>query len=117
MNAGFIGEQVEVQFDKAPLLSKRPDCPDRFVWRGTTYHIVELLREWRDYERRGRMADNMQPAHSALAAKRGSWGVGRFYYRVRVEDGRIFELYYDRAPQDADRRQGAWFLTQLLAEK
>ena len=44
------------------------------------------------------------------AASRGSWGVGRLFFRVRVEDGRLFELYYDRAPKDAADRLGCWFL-------
>jgi hypothetical protein len=116
MKASFIGEEIAVEFDTPPTFSKAPGCPDRFTWQGGSYEIVELLREWRDFERRGRMADNMQPAHAALAAKRGSWGVGRYYFRVRVSGERVFELYYDRAPKDADRRQGAWFLTQELLD-
>jgi hypothetical protein len=116
MKARFIGEQITVEFDKLPFLEKSPNCPDRFVWRGESYDIVELQREWRAYDRRGRMADNMKPSHVEMAAQRGSWGVGRFYFRVRVADGRVFELYYDRAPKDVDRRKGAWFLTQELGE-
>ena len=72
--------------------------------------VVEMLREWHDYRRRGRMASNMRPAHAAVAEQRGSWGVGRDYFLVRTAGGRIFEIYYDRAPKNADRRKGAWFL-------
>jgi hypothetical protein len=32
------------------------------------------------------------------------------FFRVRVEDERLFELYYDRAPKDAMDRLGYWFL-------
>jgi len=32
------------------------------------------------------------------------------FFRVRVEDGRLLELYYDRAPKDAMDRKGSWFL-------
>jgi hypothetical protein len=60
------------------------------------------------------MARNMQPQHAAVAEKRGSWGVGRDYYRVRTRKGRVFELYFDRAPKDVDRRKGAWFLYREL---
>jgi len=52
----------------------------------------------------------MQPAHAQTASLRGSWGVGRFHFRVETECGRIFDLYYDRAPRDAFDREGAWFL-------
>jgi len=63
------------------------------------------------------MSRNMRPEHAATAERRGSWGVGQDYYRVRTEDGRIFDLYYDRAPKDAGRRKGAWFLEKELAEE
>ena len=111
----FIGELIQVQFDQPPLLEKRPGCPDQFVWREETYRVVELVREWHDYGRRGRMARNMRPTHAAAAARRGSWGVGRDYYRVRTETGQIFDLYYDRAPKSANDRKGAWFLYREMS--
>jgi hypothetical protein len=106
----FIDEPVEVVFDTPPALEKKPDCPNGFIWQGENYRITEMLSEWFDFERRGRMAKNMRPAHTSRASVHGSWGVGRFFFRVRVESGQTFELYYDRAPQDADHRKGAWFL-------
>lgn len=112
MKSQFIGEQIQAEFDTPPMLSKKPGCPDGFIWRGSQYAIEELLHEWVDYGRRGRSADNMQPAHAALALQKGSWGVGRYYFRVRSHEGRIFELYYDRAPKDVDHRKGSWFLTR-----
>ncbi|NIN66282.1 MAG: hypothetical protein GTO63_16635 [Anaerolineae bacterium] len=56
----------------------------------------------------------MQPEHLRSVRRFGSWGVGRFYFRVRVEDGRVFDLYYDRAPKDAADRQGHWYLWREL---
>ncbi|CAG0926584.1 hypothetical protein TFLX_00115 [Thermoflexales bacterium] len=128
----FIGEAIEVIFDRPPTYEKKPPCPNGFVWQGQTYRIVAELEAWNDYERKGRMATNMRPAHAEAAAGRGSWGVGRFYFRVRVAEGRLFELYYDRAPrpvarrgsqratdpsQDAKQRKGAWFLQSELNEE
>ncbi len=106
----FIAEPIEALFDAPPALEKKPGCPNGFVWRGQAFRVTEKLKEWHSYQRRGRAAHNMQPAHAAVAARRGSRGVGRDYYRVRVEGGRAFEVYYDRAPKDAARRKGAWFL-------
>jgi hypothetical protein len=106
----FIGEPIQVQFDRPPVFEKKPGCPDRFVWRGETYRIVETLSEWHDYRRRGRMDRNMRPEHAATAARRGSWGVGRDYYRVRTATGQTFDLYYDRAPKRVQDRKGGWFL-------
>ncbi len=106
----FIDEPVDVFFDHPPLLEKKPDCPSAFAWRGQTWRIVTLLSEWQDFRRRGRMARNMCPEHAAAAQVRGSWGVGRYFFRIQVEGGRIFDLYYDRAPVDAGDRKGHWFL-------
>lgn len=112
----FIDEAIEVQFDRLPVFEKRPPCPDDFFWRGEAHRVVELLSEWHDYARRGRMAANMRPEHAALAAERGSWGVGRAYFRVRTEAGAIFDLYYDRAPKGVAQRKGSWFLFRELTE-
>jgi len=46
----------------------------------------------------------------------GSWGVGRFFFRIRVDTGKIFEIYYDRAPKGSKLRKGAWFLVGELIE-
>jgi hypothetical protein len=110
----FIGEPIEAGFDQPPALEKKPGCPNYFTWRGEAYRIVEMLREWFDYTRRGRFARNMQPQHAAVAATHGSWGVGRYYFQVRTVSGQIFELYYDRAPKGSDQRKGAWFLVSEL---
>lgn len=76
--------------------------------------IVKEVSAWTDFERRGRMKRNMQPAHAVRASGHGSWGVGRFYFRVKTADNRVFDIYYDRAPRDADDQLGQWI---LLAER
>lgn len=110
----FIGEKVDVTFNQEPLLEKKPGVPNAFMWRAQDFRIVAVLAEWHDYRRRGRMARNMQPAHAAVATRRGSWGVGQDFYRVMTDAGRVFDLYFDRAPKDSDQRKGAWFLFQEL---
>jgi hypothetical protein len=111
----FIDEPIDVIFDAPPALEKSPPCPDAFVWQGKTYRMLETLAEWHDYERTGRMTANMRPAHAEAAAGRGSWGVGRFFFRVRVDSGQVFEVYYDRAPKGQQQKKGAWFLKAELA--
>ncbi len=113
----FIGEAIDAFFEQPPALAKKPGCPDGFVWDGKHYQIVEKLKEWHDYRRRGHMRRNMRPEHAATARRRGSWGVGRDYYRVQVVGGRMFELYYDRSPQGVDRQEGGWFLVCELNDE
>ena len=99
-----------MEFDVLPARKKAPGPPSAFVWRGTTFRVIEVISRWSEYERKGRMARNMAPAHARIAQQRGSWGVGRFYFRVRVQSGETFDVYYDRAPEGAGDRSGHWFL-------
>ena len=110
----FIGEPIAVHFDEPPTFEKKPGCPNRFVWNDEMFVVAELLMEWVDYARRGRFARNMQPQHAEVASHRGSWGVGRFHFRVRTTAERYFELYYDRAPKNADVGKGVWVLVSEL---
>ena len=110
----FIGEGIKVEFDNIPLFTKKPGCPDRFIWKEKTFRTVEKLAEWKDFNRSGRMARNMSSEHASRAESRGSWGVGRFYFRVRMDNGQIFDLYYDRAPKDVDNRSGGWYLDREM---
>jgi hypothetical protein len=109
----FIDEPIQVSFQGEILLEKTPKVPQAIEWRGNSYPVVEVLNEWREFGRRGRMAKNMQPQHAARASKVGSWGVGRFFFTVRVQSGDIFEIYYDRAPKDIDNRKGEWVLVSV----
>ena len=113
----FVSEQINVSFGARKGLQKRPVCPESFLWRGASHVIVELMAEWHDYSRKGKMAHNMRPSHLASAEQRGSWGVGRHYFRVRTADRRIFDIYYDRAPKDAVDRKGGWWVLRELAEE
>lgn len=110
----FIHEKITVHFVHPPALEKKPGCPQGFTWRGQRFTIVELISEWHDYRRRGDMARNMRSAHLSVAMYRGSWGVGRDYFRVRTQEHRIFDLYYDRAPKGSKERKGSWWLDREL---
>ncbi len=110
----FIEESIEVTFQELPIIEKKPPCPDGFTWRNQKYEIIEILSEWRDYSRKGKMSNNMQPQHATIALKRGSWGVGLFYFRVIVQTKQVFDIYYDRSPIDVDRRKGIWFIYREL---
>ncbi len=110
----FYSEPIDALFDAPPLLEKRPGCPDGFSWRGTTYRVVQMLREWHDYMPRGKNRAQAEREHGrfwvlAAQGRRGSWGVGRDYYRVRTESGEVFDIYYDRKPQ-GPAVKGGWFL-------
>jgi len=112
----FLDHPIAVIYDRTPAREKAPDCPNGFLWDGKIYRVLDLLSAWTDFTRRGRMARNMQPAHAALASTRGSLNVGRYYFRVKVDTGQIFDLYYDRAMKNVDDRKGQWFVYRELGE-
>ena len=120
LSASFIGTAVEVHFDEPPALEKRPGPPDAFTWEGRQHRVKAVLREWHDYRMKGRTETFYVKEQGSFRAKkagrRGSWGVGRDYFRVRTESGEVFDLYYDRAPRDRGGRKGTWFLFQQIME-
>ena len=113
----FFDQRIEPIFENPPARQKTPGCPDGFKWADKTYRITTRLSEWNDFNRRGRANRNMSPRHALTAAGRGSLGVGRFYFRVKVNTGQIFDIYYDRAIQDTDRRKGQWLVYREMEEK
>jgi len=113
----FIDVEVDVGFDRSPALLKKPGAPNTIFWGQTRLRVEEVISEWFDTSRRGDMARNMQDAHLRVAEKRGSWGVGRFFFRVRTQDDRFFDLYFDRAPKGAGDRKGHWFLWRELERR
>ena len=113
----FLDLPIEAVFDIPPTREKSPECPNGFIWENKTYRVVEMLSSWSDFKRRGKMARNMRPAHATVAASRGSLNVGRFYFRVKVDTGQIFDIYYDRAMKNVDDRKGQWFIYRELGEE
>ncbi len=112
----FFDQPIDPIFDTHPAREKTPDCPNGFIWEDKTYRVIEMLSAWMDFKRRGRMSQNMRPEHAAVAASRGSLNVGRFYFRVRVDTGQIFDIYYDRAMKNVDERKGQWLIYRELGE-
>ena len=113
----FISEPITVDFAVPPQYAKSPPCPDGFTWRNQRYAVVECIREWHDFSRKGKMARNMQPQHAEAASQHGSWGVGRFFFEVRTDTEQCFRLYFDRAPKDALDREGHWVVLAEISMK
>lgn len=112
----FYSEPITVEFKNEPLLEKKPGFPDAFVWRGKTYSIVSVEREWHDYEIRGKTEEfYSQRRGNAPEMKprtKGSWGVGKDYYQVKTNTGEVFVIYYDRQPTKSEK--GQWILLKKV---
>jgi hypothetical protein len=113
----FYADEIEVRFDQEPVFEKKPGRPSAFAWRGHEYLVVEVLKEWHDYRKRGKSEVLYERERGSYWVKksqrRGSWGVGRDYYRVRTDGGEVFDIYYDRAPKGRDG-SGQWILSRQM---
>ncbi|MCB0112859.1 MAG: hypothetical protein KDD84_02160 [Caldilineaceae bacterium] len=112
----FIGAEITVDLPDTPALEKKPPPPRAFTWNDAIFEVVELLAEWHRYGRPEIRTQGSRPPYAQRSGRtQGSWGVGRAYYRVRTADGRLFDIYYDRAPKK-QQRSGSWFLWRELEE-
>ncbi|MCH7523213.1 MAG: hypothetical protein IH920_05535 [Chloroflexi bacterium] len=102
MPVDFVDREIEVQLseDEAPV-------PLAFRLGSREYKIVEQLATWED--------------HAFAALQRGrDWRQQqqRRYYRVRTEEGEVYELYADWSPGRRRRKgeaQGTrWYLHRRL---
>ncbi|MBU7014817.1 MAG: hypothetical protein HXS52_01630 [Theionarchaea archaeon] len=112
----FYCEPITVTFASEPLLEKKPGPPSAFVWRETRYSVTAVLKMWHDYSVRGTLQsfynEKRGNAPEMTQRERGSWGVGRDYYRVETDSGEIFDVYYDRAPRK--HTKGEWILLRKV---
>lgn len=96
-NKRFIGERlssVETEMGGRPM---------GFVWQNRKYRIVQVVREWHDFD------------FSPLAPRK-NWRTRRHrnYFHVRTDSGLCFELYCERGTKlDSAKR---WVLLSQLEE-
>lgn len=111
----FIGREISVRLPQGFSLEKKPPVPEAFECQGKSYLVNEMLAMWHRYGKPDiRTQGGRAPYFVRSGRTQGSWGQGRVYYRVRTDEGRLFDLYYDRAPK-GQRRAGAWFLWRELS--
>ncbi len=90
----LIGETIEVE--------RAPDAPRplRFHWRGQTYEVARIIREWLDI------------GHGTLPKRSHRWYNRRHrrYYLIEDAAGQQFVLYLDYA----DRHHITWVLARRI---
>ena len=100
---------------KTHAFRQESKMPQFVFLAGKEFHIAELLSNGRIFRVKGKYSRNMKDAHLERAARKGSLGVGRFYFRVRTDELRIFDIYYDRTIKNSIETSGFWVLFQELA--
>ncbi len=86
----FVSERIQVE------RSEGSPTPVSFVWRGETYFVTALLREWVDV------------GYGRLPPRSRTWynRHHRRYYVVLTSSGDTFKLCFDYA----DKRDRSWWL-------
>lgn len=86
MPSSFISEPItpiDGSFDTMAMARGEPGLPHRFRWRKEEFLIIEVLEQWKD--------------HGDCAHGSGERYVRKHGYRVRVADGTIFRLHFQRS--------------------
>ncbi len=118
----FIGEEIEPIFAEAPELEKKTGAPTGFKWHDKQHAIKRVIKEWHEYgssHAGGGRDAGRPPFGQRNVMNRGSWGQGKDFYRVLLEDGRIVDIYYDRRPKGGKEkkdRKGRWVLFREIGE-
>lgn len=103
MPVEFVGREVDVR-----LSEDEKAVPLAFRLGAREYKVAERIASWED---------------KAFAARQrgGDWRQQqqRQYYRVRTEEGEVYELYADWSPTRRRRKEGAhgtrWYLHRRLS--
>lgn len=113
----FIGDEITPVFAEEPELDKKTGAPAAFVWRDRQHPISRVIREWHEYDQgRGGAANTGRPPFSQRGVmSRGSWGSGKDFYRVLTDEGRIYDIYYDRRPK-GKQRKGRWVIFRDIGD-
>ncbi|MBE3599619.1 MAG: hypothetical protein IMX02_12825 [Limnochordaceae bacterium] len=97
-------QQIEMMESQQPEVAGQPPAPRSFRWQGRTFTVSAVLRRWQDHPSRARGALKGRQVPFGAATETGA----RTYFRVRTEDGSVFDLAYD--PQAS-----TWGLLRQLA--
>jgi hypothetical protein len=100
----FLDEEITVHFRQPPVLEKKPEAPQAFDWHGTTRTVAEVISSWFDFDRKGREARNMAPAHLTTAPATRLRGWGRFYFRCAPMTAGVRPVLRPRPESAGDRK-------------
>jgi phosphoribosylglycinamide formyltransferase-1 len=104
MRPAFVSETIvplAASFDTAGMATGGPGVPKRFRWRAEEVEVAEVLESWKEY------GDCTHGSGERYVRKHG--------FRVRLGDGRVLRLYFQRhfGKQRASRTR--WWIQSLEA--
>ena len=96
--AEFVSESIEPRgsIDRAPMGRGEPGLPEAFAWRDGLFRIEAVVQAWK--------------ASSPEGGGSGNVYLRRHYYRLRMEGGDIWTVYFLRQAPRSGRAERRWFL-------
>ena len=96
----FISEAIEPvagTADTGAMARGEPGLPSRFVWRGRTYQVAQVLRTWKTSSPSG-----------------GEMYLRRHWYEVQCASGERMTIYCQRQARTAKSATRRWWLYSLF---
>lgn len=85
----------------APRASGEPGPPAEFSWRSQHFVVTEVIKTWK-----GVGSDR---THGS-----GEQYVHKHWFEVRVEDGQVMTIYFERQPRSRAQASKRWWLYQII---
>lgn len=101
----FVSEAIRPAgggFDTAAMGRGEPGLPKAFVWRDRTYVIETCVARWKESQRTGGPTD-------------GQTYLRRHCYRLRMDDGAEWRVYFTRQSNRSGSARTRWFLLSIAA--
>jgi len=96
----FVSEPIAPTggaFDCAAMARGEPGLPGGFVWRGAVHRIVALAQRWKETSAEG--------AHAG-----GQIYLRRHYFKLRMDNGQTWTVYFLRQTPKSGPATVRWFL-------
>ena len=97
----FISEAItpmDTSFATASMSIGEPGLPNRFVWRGKEYEVVQILETWK----------TTGPCRHGS----GEQYVRKHWFRVKVSSDEEMEIYFERQARTS-RNKNRWWLATI----
>lgn len=85
-------QPIEMTEVETPAVEGEVPTPRTFRWQGRDFTVTAVLKRWQDQPSRARGALRPREVRFGAPARAGE---GRTYFRVRTQDGAVFDLAFD----------------------
>ncbi len=97
----FVSETLTPlgDFDATAMAQGEPGLPEKFLWRGRTLEVADVLERWKE--------------HGDCKHGSGERYLRKHCYRLRTMDGQILRVYFQRSFGRARKTAARWWLQSI----